>query len=207
MIFWLLVWQIDRGQIAADLLISEKDQTNSHRHGFGFSFSLSLCVFLSSSPLLSLSLFCNSIVCLLGGCWSWININFVFNKSSLQTVPLPCSLSLCLQSWQEWAQPWCSQNSPRLFLILLLVWKEQILDYYYIAISRSGNGARRRMFCWKGVLWNFFFLGFFSAIKPVDTDDILKLSSECRYLLWIVRCMFLSKANLFTATVIEIVRP
>ncbi len=53
----------------------------------------------------------------------------------------------------------------------------------------------------------FFLAWIFSAIKPVDTDDILKLSSECRYLLWIVLCMFLSKANLFTATVIEIVRP
>lgn len=58
------------------------------------SLSLFLCVylFLTNSP--PLSVFCNSIVCLLGGCWSWININFIFNKSSLQTEPLPCSLSL-----------------------------------------------------------------------------------------------------------------
>lgn len=58
----------------------------------------------------------------------------------------------------------------------------------------------------RGVM-EFFLAWIFSSIKPVDTDDILKLSSECRYLLWIVLCMFLSKTHLFTATVIEIVRP
>ncbi len=47
-----------------------------------------------------------------------------------------------------------------------------------------------------------FLAWIFSALKPVDTDDILKLSSGCRYLLLIVLCMFLR--HLFTVTYINI---
>ncbi len=43
-----------------------------------------------------------------------------------------------------------------------------------------------------------FLAWIFSALKPVDTDDILKLSSGCRYLLLIVLCMFLSKTFVYS---------